>query len=294
MSTPSLHRPPRHPHAWWVSLVASQFAVAALWMRYGAGWGVASMFASHAPFLWGTLRPGSHLFSPVITRMPTDARVVWLTIDDGPSDDTLAILDLLDAHGARATFFLVGERAERRPELVREIVQRGHEVANHSHTHPQAWFWALGPRRMRREIDTAQRTLTALAGKVPRRFRAVVGMANPFTAAPLKAHDLTRVGWGARGFDAVAKDPAAIVARIERDLAPGAIVLLHEGARHGRNVETIARLLARLDVLGYRSIVPGVEYAPEDALHRSSGQTAGQAATGEPLRIDTPLPGERA
>lgn len=259
MSIPSLHRPPRHPHAWWVSLAASQVAVAALWMRYGAGWGMAAMLASHAPFLWGTLRPGSRLFSPVVTRMPTKARVVWLTIDDGPSDDTPAILDLLDAHGARATFFLVGERAERRPGLVREIVRRGHEVANHSHTHPQAWFWALGPRRMRDEIHVAQRTLTALAGIAPRRFRAVVGMANPFTAAPLKAHGLTRVGWSARGYDAVAKDPAAIVARIERDLAPGAIVLLHEGAKHGRNVETIARLLQRLDALGYRAIVPGVD-----------------------------------
>lgn len=262
MSTPSLHRPPRHPHAWLGAFVASQLAVVAVWARFGAGWGLAAMFASHAPFFWGTLRPGSRMFSPVLTRFATDERAVWLTIDDGPSDETPAILDLLDAHHARATFFLVGERAATRPELVREIVRRGHEVANHSHTHPQAWFWAVGPRGMRMQIDTAQRTLTALAGVAPRRFRAVVGMANPFTAAPLKAHGLTRVGWSARGYDAVAKDPAVIVARIERDLAPGAIVLLHEGARHGRNVETIARLLQRLDVLGYRAIVPGVDGNP--------------------------------
>lgn len=255
-----------------MSLVVSQCAVAALWARYGAGWGVAAMFASHAPFLWGTLRPGSRLFSPVVTRMPTEAREVWLTIDDGPSDDTPAILDLLDVHHARATFFLVGERAGRRPDLVREIVRRGHEVANHSHTHPQAWFWALGPRRMRREIDTAQRTLTALAGRAPRRFRAVVGMANPFTAAPLKAHGLTRIGWSARGYDAVAKDPAAIVARIERDLAAGAIVLLHEGAKHGRNVETIARLLQRLDTLGYRTAVPDME--PGDVHGQAADERA--------------------
>lgn len=279
MSTPPLHRPPRHPHAWLGALAVSQLAVAALWLRFGAGWGVAALMASHAPFLWGTLRPGSALFSPVLTRFPARGREVWLTIDDGPSDDTPAILDLLDAHAAHATFFLVGERAERRPALVREIVRRGHEVANHSHTHPQAWFWALGPRPMRREIDTAQRTLAALAGSAPQRFRAVVGMANPFTAAPLKAHGLTRVGWSARGFDAVAADPDAVVARIERDLAPGAIVLLHEGAPHGRNLEAIARLLQRLDVHGYRAVVPGF-----DAAHVPPPTPAVPLAATEPGR----------
>ena len=75
-----------------------------------------------------TLRPQSRVLSPVLSRLPTDERVVWLTIDDGPSDDTRAMLDLLDAHGARATFFLVGARAQARPELVAEIVRRGHGI----------------------------------------------------------------------------------------------------------------------------------------------------------------------
>lgn len=259
---PSLHRVPRHPHAWWIALGLSQALVGAAWWQWGWRFGFPSMLASHLPFLWGTLRPGSRLFSPVLTRLPTTEPVVWLTIDDGPSDDTAAMLDLLDAHAAKATFFLVGARARARPQLVREIVRRGHGIGNHSHGHPQSVFWALGPARMRDEVGAAQAELTDISGVVPRWFRAVVGMANPFVAAALREHGLARVAWSARGFDAVVTDPATVVARVQRDLAPGAIVLMHEGARHGRNVETLQRLLLQLDALGYRTVLPE---APEGA-----------------------------
>lgn len=239
-------------------MLLSQALVAGLWWWQGWHWGLPLMLASHAVLWWGVLAPGSALYGPVLRRLPlaADDRRVWLTIDDGPSADTVPILDLLDAHAARATFFLVGARAAQRPELVREILRRGHGIGNHSQAHPQAWFWALGPRRMGDEIDRAQSTLAALAGRPPRWFRAVVGMANPFVHAPLKRHGLARVGWSARGFDGVRGDPAQVVARIVRDLTPGGIVLLHEGAPHGGNVETVAVLLQRLDALGYGTVLP--------------------------------------
>lgn len=251
-----LHRVPRRPHAWLVALLLSQSLVAVAWWQLGWVVGLSLMLASHLVFLWGVMKPDSAMFSPVLVRLPTRERLVWLTIDDGPSDDTDAILDLLDARGATATFFVVGERAQARPATLREIVRRGHGIGNHSQSHPQAWFWALGPARMRQQVAQAQATLTGIGGVAPRWFRAVVGMANPFVSAPLREHGLARVAWSARGFDAVASDPAAVVARIERDLGPGAIVLLHEGARHGRNVEAIALLLRRLEELGYRTVLP--------------------------------------
>jgi peptidoglycan/xylan/chitin deacetylase (PgdA/CDA1 family) len=214
------------------------------------------MIASHVPFWWATLVPDSALFSPVLRRLPTTERAAWLTIDDGPSDDTRAILDLLDAHAAKATFFLVGDRARARPDLVREIVARGHDIGNHSATHPQAWFWALPPRRMRDEIERTQATLREITGTTPHWFRAVVGMANPFVAAVLKTHGMTRVAWSARGYDALASNPQRVAARIERGLSPGAIILLHEGAKHGRNVEAMRVVLELLQERGYRTIVP--------------------------------------
>lgn len=234
----------------------SQLAVVALWWSQGWRVGLPAMLASHLLLLWGTLWPQSRLYSPVLSRLPIAEKRVWLTIDDGPSDQTMEILDLLDQHAAKATFFLVGERAAARPELVRDIAARGHGIGNHSHTHPSAWFWALGPRRMRGEIARCQAALQAITGTAPRWFRAVVGMANPFTVAPMRDHGLARAAWNARGFDAVVAEPSTVVARIERDLAPGAIVLLHEGARHGRNVEAIALLLRRMQSLGYGTVLP--------------------------------------
>jgi peptidoglycan/xylan/chitin deacetylase (PgdA/CDA1 family) len=256
-TTASLHRVPPHPRRIWIAFLLSQLVVVALWWWLGWRVGLVAMVLTHLSMFWGTLWPQSRLYSPALSRLPvTGERAVWLTIDDGPSDDTDAILDLLDAHGAKATFFLVGQRALARPDLVRAIAGRGHGIGNHSSTHPSGSFWALGAARMRDEISECQAILRGITGQVPRWFRAVVGMANPFTVAPMREHGLSRVAWSARGFDAVAADPGKVVSRIERQLAPGAIVLLHEGAGHGRSVDAIALLLRRLDALGYGTVLP--------------------------------------
>ena len=280
-AAPTFHRPPRHPHAWWPCLLLSQLLVAALWWRLGWQAGLPAMLVSHAGFWWGTLVPDSALFSPVLRRLPTRERVLWLTIDDGPSADTTRILDLLDRHAARATFFVVGERAKARPDLVREIARRGQGLGNHSATHPQAWFWALPPRRMRAQVEATQAILRDITGTAPRWFRAVVGMANPFVSAPLRDAGLARVAWNARGFDALNSDPADVVARIERQLQPGAIVLLHEGAAHGRNIEMLALLLQRIDALGYRCVLPELLEAADHAEAATSLRGAARAPSGE-------------
>ncbi len=265
MTHTPLHRPPRHPFVGFALFAASQVAVIAIW--WSAGWqsGLPALLVTHLPVVWATLWPKSRLLSPVLTRLPTSARVVWLTIDDGPGDDTPAMLDLLDAHGAKATFFVVGERAAARRELIRDIGRRGHGLGNHSFRHPSAWFWALPPARMREEISRTQQLLADITGSSARWFRAVVGMGNAFVAPVLKAQGLARVAWSTRGFDAVASDPAQVVARIERGLKPGAIVLLHEGAGHGRSVEILAALLPRLEELGYRTVLPEEQESPETA-----------------------------
>ncbi|KRA45354.1 acetyl xylan esterase [Pseudoxanthomonas sp. Root630] len=258
-TTGTLHRPPRHPGLILGLLALSQVGVAWLWWRWGWTVGAPAMLATHLTVVWATLYPRATLLCPALSRLPTDERVVWLTIDDGPSDETPAMLDLLDRHGAKATFFVVGERAQAEPAVVQAIRDRGHGIGNHSASHPDTRFWRLGPGAMEDQIGRNQSILTAITGETPRWFRSVVGMTNPFVGLSLKRHGLARVAWSARGFDGVDCEPSKVLARITRDIAPGAIVLLHEGATHGHNVAILAQLLAWLEAQGYRTVVPEPE-----------------------------------
>lgn len=241
----------------WISwLILLHLTAAVLWWYLGWNWGLPMIFIAHISFLLAIFLPRSRLYAPVVVQLDSAAHLVWLTIDDGPSDDTAAMLDLLDRHDARATFFLVGERAARQPALVQDILHRGHAIGNHSQTHPHQWFWALGPRQMATEIAMAQHTLTEITGTPPRWYRSVVGMTNPWVAAPLRQYGLDRIAWSARGFDGRHCEPDKAVKRIVRNLRPGAIVLLHEGITHGHNLMILGQVLQALDARGLKARNP--------------------------------------
>jgi peptidoglycan-N-acetylglucosamine deacetylase len=217
---------------------------------------------------------GYHLFAPraqglvrMHRRFKTERREVWLTIDDGPDpEDTPRILELLAVHGARATFFVIGESAARHPGLIRSIAGAGHEVAHHTHTHPLAAFWCASPARVARELDAGLDALR-LAGVRPARFRPPAGIKNPWLARALHARGLTCVGWSARGLERWHGDAETVAARATRGLAPGAILLLHEGPRvpAAIRVAAIRRVLERLQESGYQCVVPEPEQLVDQA-----------------------------
>jgi peptidoglycan/xylan/chitin deacetylase (PgdA/CDA1 family) len=233
--------------------IVAPFALILLW-PYSPVAGIGVLALSHALMLYPTLRPNVQWLGPVVTRFATDRKAVWLTIDDGPTNDTPAVLDLFDRHGVRATFFVKGMLAERDPQLVRMILDRGHSIANHSQTHPSASFWCLLPGRVAQEIDTCNDALAGVTGSTPRWFRAPVGHKNPAVHPALERRGMRLIGWTARGFDAVVSDPAQIVARILPKIEPGAIVVLHQGREHSLRV--LESVIVALKERGYELVIP--------------------------------------
>lgn len=216
---------------------------------------LALVAANHGLITWGGLWPRSNLLGANLTRLPAAAAArgeVALTFDDGPHPEvTPRVLDLLDAAGARATFFCIAQRAREHPALVRDIVARGHCLGNHTDTHPHH-FSLLGPRAMTREVAAAQQCLSDLAGKAPRFFRAVAGLRNVFLDPVLARHDLVLASWSHRAFDTRYRQPGPALRRLAHHRAAGDILLLHDGhaaiAPSGQPmvIEILPTLLAEL------------------------------------------------
>lgn len=221
--------------------------------------GLVAYFVWDPWLVWNILRPASRGFGPVVSSFLTAEREVWLTIDDGPDPlTTPRVLDLLDEYEARATFFVVGEQVYRHPELAREIARRGHELANHTASHPCGTFWSAGPRRVLAEIDGCNDAVSAAGLPRPRYFRPPVGIKTPFLHAQLHRRGMGLVAWSARGYDSLLSTDLA-VRRIVAGIRPGAVVLLHDGHRDVGRVAVIERVLEHLKRTGYRAILPSRE-----------------------------------
>jgi len=214
-------------------------------------------------------------FGPAATAFATDRREVWLTIDDGPDASTTPrVLELLRAHGARATFFVVGAQVQRHPELARRIVAEGHTIGNHTQSHPAGDFWLASPRRIASEIDRCAGALLAADAPPEGYFRPPVGVRNPFLQPQLAARGMDLVLWSARGFDGAGHDPQGALRRIARGIRPGAILLSHEGGPNpGHRLRFVELLLDHLAREGYSCVLP-----PRAALRhgrRSTGLGSG-------------------
>lgn len=245
----------------WLIIQCALLKLTGIGLIFVDGWAVVGW----GFFLCGDLLVLAHMLLPrtqglcdVVTKFIPNGNQVWLTIDDGPDPaDTPRILDLLDAHDAKATFFMIGKLAEQHPGLVRMVAERGHSIGNHTHTHPVHDFWLAGRRRVNAELDMALAAV-GKAGCAPRFFRAPVGIKNIFLKRALHSRGLRCVAWSIRSGDGRSRDLQAVVDRVMRELRPGSIILMHEGRNVAENlrVTAIRRVLEGLRERGFTCVLP--------------------------------------
>ncbi len=214
-------------------------------------WVAGVVVADHLALTAASLWPRSTLLGSNWTRLPQGAetaRAVAITVDDGPDPIvTPQVLKILARHSARATFFCIGERVERYPQLAREIRSAGHAIENHTQHHLLR-FSLLGPRGMTAEIERAQEAIASISGELPRFFRAPAGLRNPFLEPILQRHGLQLASWTRRGFDTVNPDSTRVLRKLTRRLRGRDILLLHDGhaARTKGGTPVILEVLPQL------------------------------------------------
>lgn len=217
-------------------------------------WGVSAALC----FLWAALAttgvfvPRLQMFGPVLCRGPRGRGEVALTFDDGPNPvTTRRVLAILEGTNHRATFFVLGEKARRYPDVVREIRDAGHGLGIHGDRHDRMHSFRA-PKRVYEELLRAGSAVEAAAGVRPRWFRPPIGHTSPNSLRGAKRARLIVVGWSARGFDGLKRRrPEAVLLSLQKTLEDGAIVLLHDAAERDdfepASLSVLPELLAHLD-----------------------------------------------
>ena len=197
----------------------------------------------------------STLLAPSVYRGPRDRRAIALTFDDGPSEGTYGLLDLLNRLAVPATFFVCGMNVRRLPQALRDTAAAGHEIGNHSYSHPRLYFRSES--FICDELSAAQSIIAETVGTAPSLFRAPFGARWFGLREAQRRLDLLGVMWTALGRDW--KLPAeGIVRRLLARSCNGAILCLHDGRGVTRNpdiaqtVEAVGRLVPALQARGFK------------------------------------------
>ena len=211
--------------------------------------------ASAAFLAWAVRGRSASVFGKSYWRGPRDRAAIALTFDDGPSESTPELLEVLARHQAKATFFQCGANVERLPAVAGAVAAAGHEIGNHSHTHPLLCFRSAG--FIEAELRRAQETIARHTGATPVWFRAPFGARWFGLGGAQRRLGLKAVMWTVIGYD-WSRKADAVVQRISERAGNGAILCLHDGRGLrvrpdvGETVEAVRRLLPMLSDRGYR------------------------------------------
>ena len=214
----------------------------------------AALAASAAVLARAVRVPSCTLLAPSVHRGASTRRAIALTFDDGPSESTPELLEILARYRVPATFFQCGANIRRLPEIARQVAAAGHEIGNHSDTHPKLYFQSRG--FIYRELAAAQQTIEAATGVRPRYFRAPFGARWFGLREAQQRLGLMGVMWTTIGVDWKLPAPE-VTARLLAGAANGAIFCLHDGRTTrprpdiGATLQAVRELLPKLMESGF-------------------------------------------
>ena len=208
---------------------------------------------------YNTMSPTSQLYGRTFTGLPRGSRLLALTYDDGPNDPyTWRVMEVLERHGVKATFFLVGQFVRQKPEIARALVAAGHVIGSHTWDHPNLIFCSTS--EVRRQLEQAQKAIFDATGVEPRLFRPPFGGRRPASLRTVRAFGLTSIMWNVTCYDWKAEAAEEIVAHAERQIRGGDVILLHDGgyrrmgADRSRSVAASEQILTRYKSKGYKFV----------------------------------------
>lgn len=259
-------------------MALAAFLVYALLLFLDPGIAAAPLLLFVATCLAAPFFPRFSFYLPIVSRGMKGVQGVALTFDDGPDlQVTPLVLDLLERHSVKATFFVIGEKAGKHPELLQEILSRGHSVGNHSQSHPP-FLMLQGKRAIAREVGFAQATIRR-SGIVPLAFRPPVGITNPDLWRVLLDQGMFCVNFSCRAGDMGNRRVGGLGQKLARKARARDIILLHDTLPHKVTVDC---LLAEFDNLIKGLKERGLDIMPlADLIGKEIMETG--AASGRPM-----------
>jgi peptidoglycan/xylan/chitin deacetylase (PgdA/CDA1 family) len=176
----------------------------------------------------GSYFVNSQFYFPVVCHAQPRLKEIAISFDDGPLPQyTKEILDVLEKTGTPATFFCIGHRVTKHPELMRQIHAAGHIIGNHSYSHSPL-FDLYSAKKMTEDLQQMNAEVRQQLGITLKLFRPPYGVTNPNLGKAVEAGGFTAVGWSIRSLDTITKDPDRLLKKVLKSLRPGAVVLFHD------------------------------------------------------------------
>ena len=246
--------------------------------------GAAAVTAASAGYQ--SMAPTGQWFGRTFIGLSLGVKQLALTYDDGPNDPhTLRLLEVLARHHVHATFFLIGGYVRQRPDVVRELVNAGHVVGNHTFTHPLLTF--AGARELKTQLESCESALTDAVGEHSNLFRPPFGGRRPAVLRMARQMGLEPIMWNVTGYDWNAPSAEHIERKVTGKVRGGDVILLHDGghrafgADRSYTVTATDRLISRYKSEGYEFVT--VPEMMGRALSHQPSAVSGSARVGPGL-----------